>query len=113
MLKILIVDPDPARADSLRTNLEFLEYDSHSVCPASLESMIGDKGESPADVVMMGPCSEENGLVDLFRRLRSTDPHLPVIRMASDSDATVPADVESGSTAQVSLPARFSDVQGG
>jgi sigma-54 specific flagellar transcriptional regulator A len=111
MLKILIVDPEPERARTLCLNLEFLEYEAKAIKPEALESMIGDDGQGPADVVMLGPCSEENGLAELFRRLRARDPHLPLIRMTPEDESALPSDLESGSTARVALPARFGDVQ--
>jgi len=114
MLKILIVDPDLERARALCLNLEFLEYEARAMKPEALESIISGSAGSDdglADVVMLGPCSDENGVADLFRRLRASDPHLPLIRMAPDDEAALPPDVESGSTARVSLPPRFSDVQ--
>ena len=110
MLKILIVDPDPERAESLRANLDFLEYEAEVVPPESLiERAAGEDGG--AEAVMIGPCTEDNGLLTLFRALREKEPHLAVIRLAVADEASVPADLDSGSTARVTLPPRFSDVQ--
>ena len=109
MLKILVVDPEPSRGELLASNLQFLEYEARTCDGAEIESIIG--GDDEVDVLMIGPCSDDNGLVDLFRRVREMDPHLPVIRMADEEEASGPPDLESGSMARVSVPVRFNEVQ--
>jgi sigma-54 specific flagellar transcriptional regulator A len=108
MLKILILDPDRSRAESLKANLDFLEYESDVVTAAELVAQMAEG--SAVDAVMIGPCTERNGLLDLFRSLRERDPHLPLIRLAAEDESAPPSDLESGSIARVSLPPRFADV---
>jgi sigma-54 specific flagellar transcriptional regulator A len=109
MLKILIVDPDAARADVLRANLDFLEFESEVVDHDQLLTRVAGGG---ADVVMIGPCSETvPDMLELFRRLRERDSHLPVIRLALEDEPEPPSDVETGSTATITLPPRFGEVQ--
>ena len=109
MLKILIVDPDAARADVLRANLDFLEFESEVVDHDQLLTKVAGGG---ADVVMIGPCSETvPDMLELFRRLRERDSHLPVIRLALEDEPEPPSDVETGSTATITLPPRFGEVQ--
>jgi sigma-54 specific flagellar transcriptional regulator A len=109
MLKILIVDPDPERAQSLCRNLEFLEYDAQIVAPQALETRVGEG--SDADALMIGPCLDGNGLLALFRRVRDKDPHLPVIRLALEDDPAPAGDLDTGTMARVTLPPRFGEVQ--
>ena len=110
MLKILIVDPEPERARGLCQNLEFLEYAPEAIVADQLESRIGE-GNADADALIIGPCSEANGLLAVFRRIREKDPHLPVIRLAPEDETAPPADLESGTMARITLPARFGEVQ--
>ncbi len=109
MLSVLIVDPDPDRAASLRRNLEFLEYDAEVLTPDHLAERIADDGDP--DAVLMGPCSDANGLLALFRELREEHPNLPVIRLAVEDEPPPPPDLEAGAVARVALPARFSELQ--
>ncbi len=109
MLKILIVDPDAERAQSLCRNLEFLEYDPQIVAPQVLDTRVGDG--SDADALMIGPCNDGNGLLALFRSVREKDPHLPVIRLALEDEPAPPGDLDSGTMARVTLPPRFGEVQ--
>jgi len=109
MLTILVVDPDPSRARALCSNLEFLEYQALAAPPGALGERIGPGHE--IDVVMLGPFADDAALASRFRELRERDPHLPLIRLARDGEPAPPADVDAGSTARITLPARFTDVQ--
>ena len=108
-MKILLVDPDTERCKALQANLDFMEYEAEVV---DGDRLLTRAAEGDADVVMMGPCTErDESMVTLFRALREQDPHLPVIRLASEDEPPPPADVDSGSMARVSMPPRFGEVQ--
>ncbi len=108
-MKILLVDPDTERCKALQANLDFMEYEAEVVAG---DRLLTRAAEGDVDVVMMGPCTEQDeSMVTLFRALREQDPHLPVIRLASEDEPPPPADVDSGSMARVSMPPRFGEVQ--
>jgi sigma-54 specific flagellar transcriptional regulator A len=107
-LSVLIADPQPGRAEQLRTHLEFLEFRARVLSPeAAAQPFDGDS----VDVVIVAPCGADTDLVSVFREIRDKNPHLPVIRMVTDDEPSVPQDVESGTIAQIKLPVRFGDLQ--
>ncbi|MFT5446215.1 MAG: sigma-54 specific flagellar transcriptional regulator A [Gammaproteobacteria bacterium] len=106
-LSILIADPDPGRAEQLRTHLEFLEYRPRVLPPSAAAQPFTDDS---IDVVIMAPCGSDADLVSVFRDIRDKNPHLPVIRMVAEGESAVPQDIESGTTAQIKLPVRFSEL---
>ena len=111
-LRALVLDPDNERGKELQNHLRFLEYDAEIVDAVGAERRLIDEKES-VDVLLIGPCSSDNGLLDLFRRLRQLDNHLAVIHMLEDG-AVVDGQTEldAGCVASINLPVRFSDIQG-
>lgn len=107
-LSVLIADPEPGRAEQLRTHLEFLEIRAQVLAPeAAAQQFDGDA----VDVVIVAPCGTDTELVSVFREIRDKNPHLPVIRMVTADEPSVPQDVESGTMAKIKLPVRFGELQ--
>ena len=111
-LRALVLDPDAERGQSLEAHLRFLEYDAESVpVEAAIERVVA--GKSPVDVVLIGPCTQDNGLLTVFKRLRLEDSHLPLVHMYdTEAQSTAHPELDAGSVASIALPARFSEVQG-
>jgi sigma-54 specific flagellar transcriptional regulator A len=111
-LRAFILDPSQERGEALCHHLQFLEYDALPVDAGSAQKRLLDDKE-PADVLLIGPCRVDNGLLELFRRLRQADPHLAVIHMHSgDTPSDEQAELEAGCVASITVPVRFSELQG-
>ncbi len=111
MLKILIVDSDAQRAQSLQNNLKFLEYDA-TQSPSVEQAELQVEDKSSVDVMIIGPCNEGDDIFKTFQQVRIKDPHLPIIRMSEDLDDTsVHSSLSTGCVACLPIPAHNTEVQ--
>ena len=76
-----------------------------------LEAAVQQFATESVDVVIIAPCGADTGLVSTFCEIRENNPHLPVIRMATDDHHSVPSDVAPGTMAQLKSPVRFGELQ--
>ncbi len=109
MLNILIVDPDTERAQALLNNLQFLEYDV-SLSPSPAAAVELTVAEGSFDAMIIGPCGEGDDVFNAFVEVRKRVPHMPIIRMSENTEATHPL-LESGCIACMSIPAHVTEVQ--
>ncbi len=101
----LIVDSDPSRSETLRTVLEFLEYEP-VIAPAPARWAEG----GPVDVVVLAPCAAGDPVVEAFHAIKADDSHLPIVAL-HDPAAPSPEEIDAGSIASVPLPVRYPDLQ--
>ncbi|MDX1432744.1 MAG: sigma 54-interacting transcriptional regulator, partial [Gammaproteobacteria bacterium] len=111
MLKALIVDPDPRRAETLRLILEFLEYESAVVTAPAAWRAAYDAMDH-CDVVLLAPCDGGGAVLGAYRDIRAHDQELPIVALR-DPALEGPGDreVDGSSVASVALPVRHSDLQ--
>lgn len=112
-LKILIVDPDRPRSRALQSNLEFLEHEAAVAATVSAAPEQAGEGAS-VDVMIIAPCTEGDEVFEVFRQVRASVPHLPIIRMSEDEDvdgAPVHPELDKGCVACMPLPAHNTGVQ--
>ena len=105
-MRIHVADSDPERAVELQRNLEFLEHEIR----ASLdkENLVREStGQNPYDVVLLGPCADQEELSSWFCALRSAQDHLPVILVTGEADG-IEEELVNGSVTQLRWPLKFS-----
>ncbi|MCH9673497.1 MAG: sigma-54 dependent transcriptional regulator [Gammaproteobacteria bacterium] len=105
----IIVDDDLDRVESLRI---ILEYHDHRVVVIADEPSWRAYAETGAktDVVLLGPCSPDNGMLSLYEQIRAHDGHTPIIAMVESGDDDGTSELDSGVVAKLSLPIRHHDL---
>jgi sigma-54 specific flagellar transcriptional regulator A len=111
MSSALIIDPNPERGENLRHILDFLEYEATLIVdPGDWHSALF-RGHS-IEVVLLAPCSGDDGLLQAYRAIRDFEPRLPVIYLRdAHADSSAGREIDADTIATVSLPVRQSDLQ--
>ena len=111
MSTALIIDPNPERGENLRRILEFLEYDAVLVVdPGDWRSAM-PQGHR-IEVVLLAPCSGEDGLLEAYRAIKEHDPRLPIIYLRDPhADSSAGREIDADTIATIALPVRHPDLQ--
>ena len=111
MSTALIIDPNPERGENLRRILDFLEYDATLVVdPGDWRSAM-PQGHR-IEVVLLAPCSGEDGLLEAYRAIKEHDPRLPIIYLRDPhADSSAGREIDADTIATIALPVRHPDLQ--
>jgi sigma-54 specific flagellar transcriptional regulator A len=111
MSTVLIMDPLAERSDNLRRILEFLEYETVIVAEPHEWQSAFSEGHA-IEVVLMAPCTGDDGLLEAYRGLRDYDSRLPIIYLRDPhSDSAAGREIDADTIATISLPLRHPDLQ--
>ena len=114
MSTALIIDPNPERGESLRRILEFLEYEATLLAdPGDWKSMLaqGHGVGHGIEVVLLAPCTGDDGLLEAHRDIKDYAPRLPMIYLRDpDADSAAGREIDADTIATVSLPVRHPDL---
>ena len=111
MSTALVIDPNAERGEHLRRILDFLEFDA---------TLVVDPGEWPSvitaghafEVVLLAPCSGDDGLLEAYRGIKACDPRLPIIYLRDPhADSAAGREIDADTIATISLPVRQPDLQ--
>ena len=78
MSTALIIDPNPERGERLRGILEFLEYEVVLVVDPGDWKSAFPRGHG-IEVVLMAPCTGNDGLLEAYRGIKDYTARVPVI----------------------------------
>ena len=111
MSTALIIDPIPERGEDLRRILEFLEYEAELIVdPGDWESSFG--AGRRVEVVLLAPCSGDDGLLEAFRGIRARNGRLPIIYLRDPAGDSAPGrEIDAETMATIALPVRHADLQ--
>ena len=104
MSTALVIDPNAERGEHLRRILDFLEFEATLlVDPGAWPSLITD-GHA-FEVVLLAPCSGDDGLLEAYRGIKSFDPRLPIIYLRDPhADSAAGREIDADTIATISLP---------
>ncbi|TFH49409.1 MAG: sigma-54-dependent Fis family transcriptional regulator [Lysobacterales bacterium] len=107
----LVIDPNPERGGDLRRILDFLEYEATLLIdPGHWKSAIA--AEHCIEVVLLAPCSGDDGLLEAYHGIKDHDPRLPVIYLRDPhTDSAAGREIDADTIATISLPIRQPDLQ--
>ncbi len=111
MSTALIMDPNPERGDNLRRILEFLEYEATVVVdPGDWKSAFA-QGHG-VEVVLLAPCTGDDGLLEAYRAIKVHDARLPIIYLRDPhTDSAAGREIDADTIATISLPVRHPELQ--
>lgn len=107
-LGALILDSDEQRREALRVVLEFLDCRPVPVTDGDWQEVL--KARGPVDLVLLGPCQDEEERLALLRDLKRHDEHLPIVALLEGSGPS-PRELDEGVIARVPLPVRHQELQ--
>ena len=111
MSTVMIMDPLAERGGDLRRILEFLEYETVVVSDPGDWQAAFSEGHA-IEVVLMAPCTGDDGLLEAYRALRDYDPALPIIYLRDPhSDSASGREIDADTIATITLPVRQPDLQ--
>ncbi len=111
MSTVMIMDPLAERGGDLRRILEFLEYETVVVSDPGDWQAAFSEGHA-IEVVLMAPCTGDDGLLEAYRALRDYDPALPIIYLRDPhSDSPAGREIDADTIATITLPVRQPDLQ--
>ncbi|MEM7252302.1 MAG: sigma-54 dependent transcriptional regulator [Pseudomonadota bacterium] len=104
----LIVDNDSQRVESLKIILGYHEHEPIIINRAEdWESYVAQDGK--ADVVLLGPAKDDNGILALYQQIRAHDSHIPIVAVLEEgSDDS--AELDAGVMAKLRLPIRHQEL---
>jgi sigma-54 specific flagellar transcriptional regulator A len=102
---VLIIEDNAEQRSQIKAVLEYLEYSPViAVDHQGWEPHLG--GKDNAQILLLGGCSETRNLMDVFRRVKKTDPYLPIVLLV-DNDKNKPNfELETGIIAKANVPLR-------
>jgi len=107
----LVIDTDPERGDHLRIILEYLDY-APTVITDCERWEAHCQAPERYDIVVLGPSTPGNGLLEVFRRIKARDDHVPIVALVDPgADAALEPELERGSIAKVRIPVRHAELQ--
>jgi len=111
MSTALIIDPIAERGEDLRRILEFLEYEAVLIVdPGDWESAFSSGPR--VEVVLLAPCSGDDGLLEAFHAIRARDARLPIIYLRDPTgDSAAGREIDAETMATIALPVRHADLQ--
>ena len=111
MSTALIIDPNSGRGENLRHILDFLEYEATLIVdPGDWHSALFQGHR--IEVVLLAPCTGDDGLLQAYRAIREHDPRLPIIYLRDPhADSSAGREIDADTIATITLPVRQPDLQ--
>lgn len=110
MSTALIIDPNPERGERLRGILEFLEYEAMLVVDPGDWKSAFPRGHG-IEVVLLAPCSGDDGLLEAYREIKDYAARLPIIYLRDPgTDSAAGREIDAETIATISLPVRQPDL---
>lgn len=107
---ILIIEDNSERRAQLQSVLEFLEYAPvYAVDHTGWEQHL--TGKNSAQILLLGACTETKILMDVFRRVKKTDPYLPIVLLIDTDKNKANFELETGIIAKANLPLRYKQLE--
>ncbi len=105
--RLLLVDDDPQIRERIAQLVEYLECEA-VVAPCDADTLIDQiEHGDPLHLVLLGHYRTPKDTLDLFRRIKIADPHLPVVALTRVEEAgRLNTEIENGALDVVELPLR-------
>ncbi|MCC6716103.1 MAG: sigma-54-dependent Fis family transcriptional regulator, partial [Gammaproteobacteria bacterium] len=105
--KVLVYEQHPVSRNHVCSIMEFLEYEPVTVeGPEALNEHLGNP---PDDIwmILLGGAGTNGSAVEVLRKIRSLDPHIPVVLVLDPKGGTkLTAELEAGVIDSVEMPLR-------
>ena len=106
-LRVLVIDTDRQRCESLRVVLEFMECRVLFAGQGDWSEVLAGGG---VELVLLGMCEDGESMLGVYRSLKEADVHLPIV-VVGGGEGEVWRELEVGAVARVGLPVRHAELQ--
>ncbi|MGH6636204.1 MAG: sigma-54 dependent transcriptional regulator [Gammaproteobacteria bacterium] len=106
---VVVIEDDVEKRRHLHQIFDFLEYETAACDHSTWESYLD--GEPTVKLLCLGDCGSNKARLDVFRRIKAKDPHVPVVLLSDKSRLQrVNLELEVGTLAQIEMPLRYHEI---